>query len=114
MPLSQITGLIANKSVPYNDIGKSLVRASAQDPINEMLNFGGIQSGVTLSEQQKSIVNRESGADAATVVFNQGYYLYIGNATPQVRAARGSFPIKLWYTDGGSLHSINIASINIQ
>ena len=114
LQLSQITGLIANKSVPYNDIGKSLVRASAQDPINEMLNFGGIQSGVTLSEQQKSIVNRESGADAATVVFTQGYDLYIGNATPQVRAARGSFPIKLWYTDGGSLHSINIASINIQ
>lgn len=114
LQLAQITGLIANKSIPYNTIGKSLVRASAQDPINEMLNFGGIQTGVNLSEQQKSIVNRESGVDAATVLFNQGYYLYIGDATPQVRAARGSFPIKLWYTDGGSLHNIVIASINVQ
>lgn len=114
LQLSQITGLIANKSIPYNDIGKSKVRASAQDPINEMLDFGGIQTGVILSEQQKAVINNEAGVDAATVIFNQGYYLMIRNATPQVRAARGSFPIKLWYTDGGSVHSINIASINVQ
>ena len=114
LQLAQITGLIANKSIPYNDVGKSKVRASAQDPINEMLNFGGIQTGVILSEQQKSIINNEAGVDAATIIFNQGYYLMIRDATPQVRAARGSFPIKLWYTDGGSVHSINIASINVQ
>lgn len=114
LQLAQITGLIANKSIPYNDIGKSKVRASAQDPINEMLNFGGIQTGVILSEQQKSIINNEAGVDAATIIFNQGYYLMIRDATAQVRAVRGSFPIKLWYTDGGSVHSINIASINVQ
>ena len=114
LQLAQITGLIANKSIPYNEVGKSKVRASAQDPINEMLNFGGIQTGVALSEQQKSIINNEAGVDAATIIFNQGYYLMIRGATAQVRAARGSFPIKLWYTDGGSVHSINIASINVQ
>ncbi len=114
LQLAQITGLIANKSIPYNEVGKSKVRASAQDPINEMLNFGGIQTGVILSEQQKSIINNEAGVDAATIIFNQGYYLMIRDATPQVRAARGSFPIKLWYTDGGSVHSINISSINVQ
>ena len=114
LQLAQITGLIANKSIPYNGVGKSKVRASAQDPINEMLNFGGIQTGVALSEQQKSIINNEAGVDAATIIFNQGYYLMIRDATAQVRAARGSFPIKLWYTDGGSVHSINIASINVQ
>ena len=114
LQLTQITGLIANKSTPYNDVGKSKVRASAQDPINEMLNFGGIQTGVILSEQQKLIINNEAGVDAATIIFNQGYYLMIRDATAQVRAVRGSFPIKLWYTDGGSVHSINIASINVQ
>ena len=114
LQLAQITGLITNKSIPYNEVGKSKVRASAQDPINEMLNFGGIQTGVILSEQQKSIINNEAGVDAATIIFNQGYYLMIRDATAQVRAARGSFPIKLWYTDGGSVHSINIASINVQ
>ena len=114
LQLAQITGLIANKSIPYNEVGKSKVRASAQDPINEMLNFGGIQTGVALSKQQKSIINNEAGVDAATIIFNQGYYLMIRDATAQVRAARGSFPIKLWYTDGGSVHSINIASINVQ
>ena len=114
LQLAQITGLIANKSIPYNEVGKSKVRASAQDPINEMLNFGGIQTGVILSEQQKSIINNEAGVDAATIIFNQGYYLMIRDATAQVRAVYGSFPIKLWYTDGGSVHSINISSINVQ
>ena len=114
LQLAQITGLIANKSISYTEVGKTKVRASAQDPINEMLNFGGIQAGVILSEQQKSIINNEAGVDAATIIFNQGWYLMIGDATPQVRAARGSFPIKLWYTSGGSVHSINIASINVQ
>lgn len=114
MQLSQMIGQIANKSIPYNEVGKSKVRASAQDPINAQINFGGIQTGVILSEQQKSIINNESGVDAATIIYNQGYYLMIRDATAQVRAARGSFPIKLWYTDGGSVHSINIASINVQ
>ena len=38
----------------------------------------------------------------------------IEQATPQNRGLRQSLPMKIWYTDGGSVHSVNIASINVQ
>ena len=89
-------------------------RAAALDPINEMLNFGGIQAGVELSEQQKAQINYEVGFDAARQLENVGHCLLIQQATAQNRGNRASLPIKLWYTDGGSVHSVNLASINVQ
>lgn len=41
------------KLIPYNEQGIDTVRAYAQDPINQGINFGGIQAGVTLSNAQK-------------------------------------------------------------
>ncbi|MFK5216921.1 DUF3383 domain-containing protein [Glaesserella parasuis] len=114
LQLAIITLLTTAKSVPYNDIGIALQRAACNDPINEALNFGSIQVGVSLSEQQKAIINNYTGVDAASQVEAQGYYLYIGKATAQTRGNRESFPMKLFYTDGGSLHSVNLASINVQ
>lgn len=114
LQLAIITLLTSAKSVPYNDIGIALQRAACNDPINEALNFGSIQVGVSLSEQQKAIINNYTGVDVASQVEAQGYYLYIGKATAQTRGNRESFPMKLFYTDGGSLHSVNLASINVQ
>ncbi|MDG6448504.1 DUF3383 domain-containing protein [Glaesserella parasuis] len=114
LQLAIITLLTTAKSVPYNDIGIALQRAACNDPINEALNFGSIQVGVSLSEQQKAIINNYTGVDAASQVEAKGYYLYIGKATAQTRGNRESFPMKLFYTDGGSLHSVNLASINVQ
>lgn len=114
LQLAIITLLTSAKSVPYNDVGIALQRAACNDPINEALNFGSIQVGVSLSEQQKAIINNYTGVDAASQVEAQGYYLYIGKATAQTRGNRESFPMKLFYTDGGSLHSVNLASINVQ
>ncbi|MCT8654835.1 DUF3383 domain-containing protein [Glaesserella parasuis] len=114
LQLAIITLLTSAKSVPYNDVGIALQRAACNDSINEALNFGSIQVGVSLSEQQKAIINNYTGVDAASQVEAQGYYLYIGKATAQTRGNRESFPMKLFYTDGGSLHSVNLASINVQ
>lgn len=114
LQLAIITLLITAKSVPYNGIGIALQRAACNDPINEALNFGSIQVGVSLSERQKAIINNYTGVDAASQVEAKGYYLYIGNATAQTRGNRESFPMKLFYTDGGSLHSVSLASINVQ
>lgn len=114
LQLALITLLTSVKSVPYNAEGIALQRAACNDPINEALNFGAIQTGVVLSEQQKAIINREAGFDAASAVESRGYCLYIGQATAQTRGNRQSMPMKLWYTDGGSVQSINLASINVQ
>ena len=114
LQLALITLLTSAKSVPYNADGIALQRAACNDPINEALNFGSIQTGVTLSEQQRALINREAGFDAASMVESRGYCLYIAQATAQTRGNRQSMPMKLWYTDGGSVQTINLASINVQ
>lgn len=114
LQLALITLLTSVKSLPYNADGIALQRAACTDPINEAINFGSIQIGVVLSEQQKAIINREAGFDAASMIESRGYCLYIAQATAQTRGQRQSMPMKLWYTDGGSVQSINLASINIQ
>lgn len=113
LQLALMTLLTSAKSVPYNDAGRALQRAACQDAINEALNFGSIRAGVDLSEQQRAIVNNEAGVDAASQIEGRGYYLLIGKASAQTRGNRQSMPMKLWYSDGGSVHAVNMASINI-
>lgn len=114
LQLALITLLTSAKSIPYNATGIALQRAACNDPIKEALDFGSIQVGVSLSEQQKAIINNDTGMDTAAQVEAQGYSLYIGQVSAQVRGNRQSMPMKLWYTDGGSVHAINLASINVQ
>jgi len=83
------------------------------DPIQAALNFGGIRAGVTLSEQQKALVNGAAGVDAAQIIEQQGSYLQILDPGAQVRGNRGSPVINFWYTDGGAVHKINVASTDI-
>lgn len=114
LQLAFMNMLINYKAIPYNAEGRAIHRAAAQDPINEMLNFGGIQSGVNLSEAQTTQINHEAGFDAAREINAKGYCLLIQDAAAQVRGKRQSLPLKLWYTDGGSVHTVNLASINVQ
>ena len=114
LQLAFMNMLISYKAIPYNTEGIAIHRAAAQDPINEMLNFGGIQRGVNLSEAQKSQINYEAGFDAARQIETTGYCLLINQASAQVRGQRESLPLKLWYADGGSVHTVNLASIAVQ
>ncbi|WP_446469237.1 DUF3383 family protein [Xenorhabdus stockiae] len=79
-----------------------------------MLNFGAIQRGIALSEQQKKQINNEAGFDAATQIKTEGWCLRIGEATAQTRGLRRSLPLKLWYADGGSVQQVTLPSINVQ
>lgn len=106
--------LMSYKAVPYNNDGKAMHYAAIQDPVNEMKNFGAIVEGVSLSEAQKQQINYEAGTDASTDVETNGYFVLIGDATAQARGMRTTMPLKLWYADGGSVHSINLASIAVQ
>ena len=112
--LALINLLIASTSIPYNDAGYSLIEAACMDPINEALNFGSMRPGVPLSAQQIALVNAAAGAKIDTVLSSRGWYLQILPATAQVRAARGTPPIKFWYMDSGSVQHIEMASIAIQ
>lgn len=100
-------------SIPYNQAGYSLIRAAMMDPINQMLNFGGIRSGVSLSSQQKAVLNMAAGVDISDTIEQDGWYLQILDPGAQVRGLRGTPVINFWYTDGGAVQKIQLASIDI-
>ena len=106
-------GLRSANSVPYNALGETLIRAWCADPIAEALNNGSMRVGVPLSSSQKATINQQAGLDISSELYGQGYYLQILQADAQTRGQRKSPPCKLWYMDGGSVHSISLASIAV-
>ena len=114
MQLALVNMLKSQKSIPYNQDGISILRAYAQDPIDQGINFGGIRAGVDLSNAQQFQVNQEAGFDAAKQLFTKGWALSVTLPDTQTRIARKSFLIKLFYTDGSSLQQIEMTSTNVQ
>lgn len=114
LQLALVTLLQQMNSIPYNSAGNTLIAAACQDPINQAINFGSIVPGVALSAAQIAAVNSAAGFQIDTILSTRGWYLLIGVASAQVRAARGTPPMTLWYMDGGSVHQISLASILIQ
>lgn len=113
LQLSIFVGLTQVNAAPYNSEGYALIRSWCADPINEALNNGTIRVGVPLSESQKATIATQAGLDISTQLETQGFYLQILPATAQVRQQRQSPPIRLWYTDGGAIQQITLASIAV-
>lgn len=102
-------------ALPYVTRGYDQIRSAVAGPVNSALNFGSIVAGVTLSQVQRVQVNTANGGlDVASTLQSRGWYLQILDADPTVRVVRGSPPCTLWYTDGGSIQKINLASIDVQ
>lgn len=109
-----LMNLLTNmKSIPYNADGYALLRAALQDPINQMLNFGAIRTGVSLSAAQAAEINTAAGLRVDQVLNTFGYYLQILDASAQTRGQRSSPPMTLWYMDGESIQKLNLASIDV-
>lgn len=104
----------ANK-VPYNFRGKTGIRQAMKDTIDQALSNGVIQPGVTLSgSQAQAVITATGNPNAATTLQNLGWLLFVGDASPSVRTARGSPPISFYYTDGGSIRTLQFASIDLE
>jgi hypothetical protein len=106
--------LTNEKSLPYNQLGYTKIKAACQVTINDALNFGAIRTGVTLSPAQIAQVNADAGVQIDRLIYTQGYYMQVRDASPAVRAQRGSPPCSFWYADGGSIQRINLASVELQ
>ena len=111
--LALMTLLTAVGSVPYTESGYALIRAALQDPIQQMLKFGGIRAGVEMSELQKAEVNQVAGVMIDRTIEQDGFYLQVLDPGAQVRGNRGTPVCNFWYTDGGSVHKITLASIDV-
>lgn len=101
-------------SIPYNATGYNLARGALADPIAKYLAFGAIQANVALSAAQIQEVNTAAGVSIGGILSTVGYYLQILPASAQVRGIRGSPPMKFWYTDGGSIQSFLLGTIDVQ
>ncbi|MDP8748812.1 DUF3383 family protein [Serratia marcescens] len=84
------------------------------DVIEQFKAWGGIRAGVTLSAAQKLEISNAVGEDVSATIFATGYYLYVGEMLPALRPARTSPNCALWYSDGGSIQKLNIASTEVQ
>jgi len=112
--LSLMVLLTSVKSIPYNTVGYSLIRAACMNVILQGLNFGAFQPGVVLSSSQAAEVNTAAGLPIDQTLFAQGWYLQVLPASPQTRANRQSPPMTFWYMDGGSVQQLNLASVEVQ
>lgn len=105
--------LMSVKSIPYNEAGYALIRAAMLDPIQSALNFGSIRAGVNLSTSQEAQVNQAAGRIVSTTIEQQGYYLQVVDPGAAVRSVRGTPVINFWFTDGGAVQKITVASTDI-
>lgn len=115
LQLSLLALLGAVGNIPYNAQGDSLIEAACLGPINQMVNYGAIRPGVTLSPEQAAQVNNQAGKPIDATLFATGWYLQslAASATAQVRAARTSPSITLFYVDGESVQQIDVSSLVI-
>lgn len=114
---SDLLNLLLNvRQVPYDAQGDALIAASVQNTINQALSFGAIRSGVALSDLQKQQIDQTAGTSISGVVQSRGWYFQpnASTAPSDIRIARKSPPCRFWYTDGQSVQSITLASIEVQ
>lgn len=111
-----LMSLLANtRSIPYNAQGRAYIEGALYDAIASAVSFGAIQQGVTLSPLQVANINNvANNPKAAATVQTIGWFLQVADASPEVRAARGSPPINFWYTDGQSVQKIALNSLEVQ
>lgn len=104
----------SNRSLPYNTRGDAAIEASFADTIEQGKVFGGIRTGIDLSASQLDEIKNAVGVDVAASIASKGWYLYIPKATAQQRADRIRPGCSFYYTDGGSVQKITLASIMVQ
>jgi hypothetical protein len=115
------------KSIPYTPAGYAILRQALTggadtatialppaSPVAQAINNGVIRQGVPLSAAQAAYVNAACGMTVDGIISTVGFYLLIQPATAQVRAARQTPPMTLFYTDGGSIQQITLGSVLIQ
>lgn len=110
MQVAVMNGLTSAGRVPYNDRGYTLIRAWLQDPVNRAVNNGCIDPGVALSESQKAQIFNETGKDLSNELWTLGYAIIVEDAGASVRVGRQSPNISVYYTYGGSVNRIEVAS----
>jgi hypothetical protein len=107
---SLMDGLARSGRVPYTPRGYTMIRAWMMDPVLAATNNGVIEKDVVLNESQKAELVTEAGRDISPELRNYGYVIQILDPGAEARYARETPIINLWYTYGGSVQRIEVAS----
>lgn len=110
LQVALLDGISSVGRVPYNTRGYTMIKAWMMDPVNEARNNAVIEPGINLSEKQKSEIMNEAGLDISGELLTQGYYIQVLDPGAAVRSQRGTPVISLWYTYGGAVQKIEVAS----
>lgn len=110
LQVALMDGISQSGRVPYNQRGYTMIAAWLMQPVNEARHNAVIEPGVVLSERQKSEIMNEAGLDISGELWTQGYYIQVLDPGPAIRAKRESPLVSLWYTYGGAVQKINVAS----
>lgn len=110
MQVAIMSGLKQSPRVPYNEMGYTKIRAWLMDPINRAKKCGVIDAGVELSELQKAEIASEAGRDISGEIYRSGYVVQVEDAGAHVRVDRDSPNVSVWYTYGGSVQRVVVAS----
>jgi hypothetical protein len=113
LQVSLMDGITNIGRVPYNVRGYTMIKAWMMDPVNEARLNTAIEPGIVLSERQRSEVMNEAGLDISQELWTQGYYIQVLDPGASVRARRESPIVSLWYTYGGAVQRIEVASTAI-
>lgn len=98
--------------IPYTNQGYTGVRQAIASDITAMGAFGGWVAGGVLSSSQANQINALCGGlNVAPTVQTQGWYLYVADPGPTVRANKGSPIVIFIYFDGVSIGAINMGSV---
>ena len=108
-----MAGFELSPRVAYTSAGYAQIRSWCMDVIKRAKNNGVLEAGVSLSETQKTELQRESGLDISSDLYNNGYYLQILDASVADRQQRLSPPCNFWYTYGGAVHKLSLPSTAI-
>ena len=108
-----MSGFQLSPRVPYTEAGYAQIRSWCMDVIKRAKNNGVLEAGVTLSETQKTELQREAGLDISDDLYTNGYYLQILDADVTDRQNRKSPPANFWYTYGGAVHKLSLPSTAI-
>ncbi len=103
----------AVNKLSYTDAGYGYIRATIDGVVDNAVFSNAIVTGVTLSTAQQNALRAELGSnadDAITALTVNGYYLLIVDPSGSARQAGESPDISLYYTDGGSIKKLDVAS----
>lgn len=115
LQLSLLSFATSFNAIPYNDPGYALLRATMKTPITQAKTNGTIVTGVQLTAAQiQALIQATGGLDISGTLFEQGWYLQILDPGGQARQNRTTPNMTLWYTDGGAIQSLSLASIDVQ